>query len=94
MPFIKSIRKQHDKHQQGPKATDFLDITGGDIVYTAGGWKIHMFTSVGESSLNVRLKPEFANNPEVLALTAGNLTSEYLVIAGGGSGGYLCAVGQ
>jgi hypothetical protein len=41
MPFIKSIRKQYDKPQQGPKVTDFLDITGGDIVYTAGGWKVH-----------------------------------------------------
>jgi hypothetical protein len=76
MPFIKSIRKQYDSVQQGPKVTDFYDIQGGDIVYTAGGYAIHMFTSVGESEFKMVPKPQFQNNREVVALQ-GQLAAEF-----------------
>ena len=90
MPFIKSVRRHYDQSQQGPKTSNFYDREGGDLVYTAGGYKIHMFTSVGDSKLKINLKPQFQNLPaqQQLNLTSGaGLTAEYLVVGGGGGAG-------
>ena len=81
MPFISSIRRDHArKGQPQPQ----FEVTGGDVVYTAGGYKIHMFTSVGESQLNVNL---LNSNNDLLHLQSQTLDVEYLVIGGGGGGG-------
>lgn len=74
MPFISSIRGNYSvvgraKDQGLGKGI----ITGGTIT-TAGGYRIHTFTSVGASSL--------ALNGYSLPLSV-----EYLVVAGGGAGG-------
>jgi hypothetical protein len=84
MPFIRSIRK----NRKAPAASEtgaakYFDITGGDEVYTAGGYTIHTFTTVGESALIVKPKAQYAN---VMHLVD-NLDLEYVVIAGGGEGG-------
>ena len=48
-----------------------LDLTGGDETGVAGGYKYHIFTTVGTASLTA----------------SGSGVCEYLVLAGGGSGG-------
>jgi hypothetical protein len=84
MPFISSVRGNVDKLKQSEKTLDKFDITGGDIVYTAGGYRIHMFTKTGESQLKVALKN---NAPkEVIHLQPTNLAVEYMIVGGGGSG--------
>jgi hypothetical protein len=84
MPFISSIRKNYNTPEVSTESNSQLfDISGGDVVYTAGGYKIHVFTSVGAANLNIK--------PSAYAHATGLLTqslrAEYLVIGGGGSGG-------
>ena len=81
MPFISSIRKKHDVPNTG--ADNNFEVTGGDIVYTAGGYKIHMFTQVGNSALNIACK----GNSSVMQLQKTGLDVEYMVIGGGAAGG-------
>jgi fibronectin-binding autotransporter adhesin len=80
MPFISSIRKKYDTPNQTENP---FEVTGGDVVYTAGGYKIHMFTNVGNSSLNISHK----TNLNTMSLLSSTLDAEVMVIAGGGSGG-------
>ena len=80
MPFISSIRKNYDIPDN---TSDHFEITGGDEIYTAGGYKIHLFTQVGESNLTVT--PRLPVNK--MSLMPSTLDVEYLVIAGGGAGG-------
>jgi hypothetical protein len=47
MPFISSLRRRYDGPVTGPSTLDQFKITGGDSIITAGGYRIHMFTSVG-----------------------------------------------
>ena len=86
MPFMKSIRsnaKDLDIDNK-PSITDYLDITGGDTVLTHGGYRVHMFTTVGDNELNIKWKdPALA---EKMGLLQDSLGVEYLVVAGGGSG--------
>ena len=63
---------------------DYVDITGGDEIYTVGGYRIHAFTKVGNSQLSVSAPKKY--DDKVLHLL-NNFTVEYLVLAGGGSGG-------
>ena len=86
MPFIKSIRSNahHKNIDKKPSITDYLDITGGDTVLTQGGYRVHMFTTVGDASLDIRWKdPKMAESMGFLENTLG---VEYLVVAGGGNG--------
>ena len=52
-------------------STSTLIAAGGDTTITSGGYKYHVFTSVGSQNFTV---------------TAGSNTVEYLVVAGGGGG--------
>ena len=81
MPFISSIRRNHDIK---PVADSNLEVLGGDQIITAGGYRIHMFTSGGEHDLVVRQR----GNSNAINLAGSTLTAEYLIIAGGGGGGY------
>lgn len=81
MPFISTIRKNY-KNSQHDAGTQF-EVTGGDVVYTAGGYKIHVFTQVGDSSLNIN----YAGNSNNLALRKTGLDIEFLVVGGGAAGG-------
>ena len=83
MPFIKSIRKQYDKPQQGPKVSDVMDVTGGDIIYTAGGYTIHMFTSENDSQF--KMTPKAGMRREDVMYS--DLNAEYLVVGGGAAAG-------
>ena len=80
MPFVTTIRK---KYFSEIKKENPFEVTGGDIVYTAGGYKIHVFTKVGPSSLTVAHK----QNPNFIGLSNSGLDVEFLVIGGGGAGG-------
>ena len=48
------------------------DTSGGDSETTSGGWKIHQYTSTGNSTFTV---------------TGANVEVEYLIVGGGGGGG-------
>jgi hypothetical protein len=84
MPFISSIRKKYNQPTD-TSAAEIFEVTGGDVVYTAGGYKIHMFTTVGESSLNVNYK--HTNSATTIGLLKSGLDIEYLVIGAGAAGG-------
>ena len=84
MPFISSVRGSFDKPKDHQKTLDKFDVTGGDVVYTAGGYRIHMFTSSAVSEFNVALKNNVDNDK--LHLQSANLEVEYLIVGGGGSG--------
>jgi hypothetical protein len=83
MPFINSIRKKYDKPTTGG-ILDYVDIDGGDEIYTVGGYRIHVFTKVGNSQLTVS-QPKKYDDKTLHLLN--NFTVEYLVLAGGGAGG-------
>ena len=86
MPFISSIRRNYStKNQDTTSVSQNYDITGGDIIYTAGGYRFHVFTSVGDSSLNINYKKGY--NQTAMNLVTLPVSLEYLVVAGGGSGG-------
>ena len=89
MPFITTIRTNYnqDKIQDDIPFDKKYIITGGNTVYTVGGYRIHMFTEVGDHEFKVEYTKEYA---EYLGLQTGAATAvgaEYLVIAGGASGG-------
>ena len=82
MPFISSVR---GNYRPKPKNDSQIEIIGGDEVITAGGYRIHIFNNVGENELKIKsLRHTDKMN---LQLDSTVLTAEYLVIAGGGSGG-------
>ena len=82
MPFVSSIRKKHNKENSHENP---FEVTGGDVVYTAGGYKIHMFTQTGDSALNVAYKSGI--NSTAMSLASTVLDAEILVVGGGGSAG-------
>jgi len=83
MPFISSIRRRYKPETNNIDSN--FKITGGNSVMTAGGYRIHMFTSVGEHTFSVQsINNQLSNT---LGLRTEPLTTEYLVIAGGAAGG-------
>ena len=54
MPFISSLRKNYDAPKTGAAPLEQFEITGGDAIVTAGGYRIHMFTTVGEAEFAVK----------------------------------------
>jgi hypothetical protein len=89
MPFISTIRSQSNVQQPEKAISESIyEITGGDKVYTAGGYTIHMFTTVGEHQLNVKVKEKYKDlMKNLVVVPASSGVVEYLVIGGGGSGG-------
>ena len=88
MPFISTIRSQSNVQQPEKAISESIyEITGGDKVYTAGGYTIHMFTTVGDHELTVKVKDKYKNMAHLVPVAATSGTVEYLVIGGGGSGG-------
>lgn len=84
MPFVSSIRRNFDRPTKNTNI-DRFNVSGGDSIITAGGYRIHMFTSIGESELFIE---DVAKSPaKTLGLTTPTLNVEYLVIAGGGGAG-------
>jgi hypothetical protein len=83
MPFISSIRKNHEISSPIDQT---LEITGGDEIYTAGGYRIHIFTKVGDSEFSIRSKFPAGNRNISQLITVGALDAEYLIVAGGGAG--------
>jgi hypothetical protein len=86
MPFISSIRGNYRQGNVERYPAEKYEITGGDKVYTLGGYKIHMFTKTGISKLTVNYTKKYAEAMG-LADASGGLVADYLVIAAGGSGG-------
>ena len=86
MPFISSIRGNYRQGNVERYPAEKYEITGGDQVYTLGGYKIHMFTKTGISKLTVNYTKKYADAMGLASAAAG-LSAEYLVIAAGGSGG-------
>jgi hypothetical protein len=60
MPIIKSIRKDYSRSENQKVSYDPpLKITGGDKVYTAGGYTVHLFLKEGDHQLKVETIPEY-----------------------------------
>jgi len=94
MPYIKSIRRNFENTNIAQPSSHF-EITGGDKIITAGGYRIHFFTTVGEHELVVKPK-DYISNSHMAHLQSQNLLVEYLVVGGGGgtgSGGNIIAGG-
>ena len=85
MPFISSIRKNYDVSDKTGTLEKF-EITGGNSITTAGGYRIHTFSSVGEAALNIKSKLQTSSSLLNLQTTK-TLNVEYMVLAGGGCGG-------
>ena len=81
MPFISSIR---GNYRPKPTVEPEFKVTGGDEIITAGGYRIHMFTSVGDAELKIQQLRASSNTMHLAK--AGGLAVEYLVLAGGGAG--------
>lgn len=77
MPFISSVRGSFGAQSKSRRNfnQDMLSRITGGTVTTAGGYRIHTFTSTGTSTFNTS--------------QWGSLNIEYLIIAGGGGGGNL-----
>ena len=86
MPYINSIRGNHRGQKRESYPEEIYNITGGDKVYKMGGYKIHMFTTVGEHTLNLNWNEKYAKAMN-LQQPVTSITASYLVIAGGGGGG-------
>ena len=86
MPFISSIRKKYDNISK-TNILDHLEITGGDEIYTVGGYRIHLFTKTGDSEF--KIIPKATNNTSLeyqQLITNGAVEIDYLIVAGGGAG--------
>jgi len=85
MPIIKSLRKRHDqKETEKVSYAPPLKITGGDKVYTAGGYTVHLFLTPGEHQFKIEPIQPLAK--EAMGLIV-DRTMEMLVVGGGGAGG-------
>ena len=88
MPFVYSVRGKHNssKKEHEESILDFVKVTGGDKVYTAGGYVIHTFLKTGPADLTIT--PISHTLPEkVTGLIRQGLDVEFLVVGGGGAGG-------
>jgi hypothetical protein len=89
VPFVYSVRGNHNNPKEivdNSSPLKYLKVTGGDKIFTAGGYVVHCFLRTGNSELNIN--PISNNVPEkVTALVNQGLEVEYLVIGGGGAGG-------
>jgi len=76
-PFSASVSNSGFKLKQVSYVRpNYMIATGGDLITTSGGYKIHTFTTVGTSSFTIS---SLGESPSI----------EYLVIGGGGGGGYV-----
>jgi len=85
MPFISSIRRNFEKPSSADGNASKFKVSGGDSIITAGGYRIHMFTTVGDAELHIENVAK--SHANILELVASQLTVEYLVIGGGGGAG-------
>lgn len=88
MPFVNSIRRSFNKsEEQLYKSTaSKFKVSGGDKIYSAGGYTIHLFTNSDEPSAFV-IDPQDNVPADKMHLLSGGLDAEVLMVGGGGSGG-------
>jgi hypothetical protein len=90
MPFVYSVRGTHNTPKivkdTLPQNKNFK-VTGGDKIFTAGGYVIHMFTSVGDAQLTVENINKIAPLNTIGLLENTLKDVEYLIVGGGGAGG-------
>lgn len=88
MPFVSSVRGNFGPQRRGRIAGDPLNkfgITGGTIT-TAGGYRIHTFTTAGSDSFNTT---PWGTTINVEYLVIGGGGGSWNIAGGGGAGGYL-----
>lgn len=86
MPIIRSIRTDHSRlENEKVSYTSPVKITGGDRVYTAGGYTVHMFLKEGDHKLTV--EPISQSKDDVINLVPSTKAVEVLMVGAGGSGG-------
>ena len=81
MPFITSLRRNYEQEVSNNRK---FEVTGGDQVYTMGGYTIHTFTTTGEANLFIK---NISSPSSVMNLQQQQLSVESLLVAGGGGGG-------
>lgn len=90
MPFVYSVRGTYNT----PKIVNDelvqnknFKVAGGDKIFTAGGYVIHMFTSAGDAQLTVKNINQTTSSNTLGFLENTLKGVEYLIIGGGGAGG-------
>ena len=84
MPYIKSIRSTYEK--SGFDVLKRFDISGGDRVWTAGGYKFHEFITAGQHEFAVRDRFDNSNNTLGLQVPATSITADVFAWGAGGGG--------
>jgi hypothetical protein len=92
MPFVSSVRGSYGGQGQVfnryPFAVDGSTSSTGGTITTAGGYRIHTFTSTGNTTFTLVSASVNGTRYPLGGLNTGLSTNvEYLVVAGGGSGG-------
>jgi hypothetical protein len=86
MPFINSIRQGFDRSTKIDQNNSKFKVTGGDKVFTAGGYTIHMFTRTGDH--NFVIEPADNSPAGVTNLLSSTLNGvEIMMVGGGGASG-------
>lgn len=83
MPIIKSLRKPQDQNEKSSYSPP-LKITGGDRVYTAGGYTVHLFLTPGQHQFKVETVEPMKNDTMGLIV---DRTFEIMMVGAGGAGG-------
>jgi len=82
-------------------ASPFMEATGGDTITYSGDWKIHTYTTVGNSTFVVTSIGDGSQSIEYLVIAGGGGAGNagtgtwgagYTGAPGGGAGGYRCSV--
>lgn len=85
MPYIKSIRSYHEKSEEN--ILKRFDITGGDRIWTAGGFRHHEFINAGEHQFIIRDRYSGEQRDVRGLLVANNTIDATAYMWGGGGGG-------
>ena len=87
MPVVNSIRRSFNRSEDHyvSNASKFK-ISGGDKVYSAGGYTIHLFTETDNIG-NFSVQPNPNLPADKMHLLSGGLGAEVLMVGGGGASG-------
>jgi hypothetical protein len=91
MPFIKSIRRNYNRELTNTRSPlDYFDITGGDKIIEAGGYRIHMFEATGDHVFAITPKQFSYANEDTLSLVRSSVDCEIMIVGAGGGAGTYC----
>ena len=87
MPVVNSIRRSFNKKEElALSNSEKFKVTGGDKVYSAGGYTIHLFTETDNIG-QFKIEPNPNLPADKMHLLSGGLGAEVLMVGGGGASG-------